>query len=91
MASTTILKVKIVNGSGKIRTGGPGDDKKDTERLDLVQRVWTGVIPIWETMGEGVRGGEGRVENVPQHVQAFREDSNKFNEKYAKTAALEKA
>lgn len=91
MASTTILKVKIVNGSGKIRTGGPGDDKKDTERSDLVQRVWTGVIPVWETIGTPLAGGEGRVEDVPQHVQAFREDSNKVNEKYAKTAAVEKA
>lgn len=91
MASTTILKVKIVNGSGKIRTGGPGDEKKDTERLDLLQRVWTGVVPIWETVGEPVVGGDGRVDDVPEHVRAFRDNSNKVNEKYAKAAAVEKA
>ncbi|KAF6234421.1 hypothetical protein HO173_007454 [Letharia columbiana] len=90
MASTTILKVKIVNGSGKIRTGGPGDEKKDTEREDLLQRVWTGVVPMWETAGEPVAGGDGRVEDVPEHVRAFRDDTNKVNEKYAKTAAVEK-
>ena len=87
MASTTILKVKIVNGSGKIRTGGPGDEKKDTERQDLLDRVWTGVVPVWETVGEPVRGGDGRLADVPAHVQAFRGDTNKVNENYAKTAA----
>ena len=87
MASTTILKVKIVNGSGKIRTGGPGDEKKDAERQDLVDRVWTGVVPIWETVGEPIAGGDGRVGNVPAHVEEFRYDTNKANERYAKTAA----
>ena len=89
MASTTILKVKIVNGSGKIRTGGPGDEKKDTERVDLLQRVWTGVIPMWETVGNPVAGGDGRVEDVPAHLLAFQDDTNRVNENYARTAAAE--
>ena len=87
MASTTILKVKIVNGSGKIRAGGPGDEKKDTERDDLLERVWTGVVPMWETVGDPIPGGYGRVKDVPAHVQAFRDDTNKVNENYAKMAA----
>ena len=87
MASTTILKVKIVNGSGKIRTGGPGDEKKDTEKEDLVERVWTGVVPMWETIGDPICGGHGRVKDVPGHLRTFRDDTNKVNEKYARTAA----
>lgn len=87
MASTTILKVKIVNGSGKVRTGGPGDEKKDTEREDLLERIWTGVVPMWETVGDPVSGGDGRVKDVPAHVRAFRDDMNMVNEKYARTAA----
>ena len=87
MASTTILKVKIVNGSGKIRTGGPGDEKKDTEKEDLLERVWTGVVPMWEIIGDPISRGHGRVKDVPAHVRAFRDDTNKINEKYAKTAA----
>ncbi|MCJ1450387.1 hypothetical protein MMC28_000718 [Mycoblastus sanguinarius] len=90
MASTTILKVKIVNGSGKIRTGGPGDEKKDTEREDVVSKVWTGVVPMWITIGEPVRGGSGRVEAVPEHVRDFREAVNDSGEEYAKGAAAEK-
>lgn len=91
MASTTILKVKIVNGSGKIRTGGPGDEKKDTEREDVVGRVWTGVIPIWETAGEPVRGGAGLVDQVPEHIRSFQNDMNETNEEYAKMAAKAKS
>lgn len=89
MASTTILKVKIVNGSGKIRTGGPGDERKDTEREDLLQTVFTGVVPMWETVGEPVAGGAGRAEE-PEHVRAFRTMYNQVNESYAQTAAVEK-
>ena len=87
MASTTILKIKIVNGSGKIRSGGPNDEQKDTEKADLVERVWTGVVPMWETIGDPICGGHGRVKDVPGHVQTFRDDTNKVNEKYARTAA----
>lgn len=90
MASTTILKVKIVNGSGKIRSGGPGDEKKDTEREALLERVWTGVVPMWETVGDPVSGGDGRVKDVPAHVRAFRDDMNAVNAKFAKTDAEEK-
>ena len=90
MASTTILKVKIVNGSGKIRTGGPGDEKKDTEREDVVSKTYTAVIPAWESYGEPVRGGAGRVDNVPEHIRSFLTESNQSNEDYAKKAAVVK-
>ena len=90
MASTTILKVKIVNGSGKIRSGGPGDEKKDTQREDVISKTYTAVVPMWETLGEPVRGGAGLVDAVPEHVQTFMTDVNQSNERYAKSAAAEK-
>ena len=90
MASTTILKVNITNGSGKIRTGGPGDEKKDTELEDLVSKTYTAVVPVWETFGEPVRGGAGRVDTIPEHVQTFLSETNQSNEEYARTAAIAK-
>lgn len=90
MASTTILKVKVINGSGKIRDGGPGDYKKDTERADVTENIWTGVVPIWETAGSPVRGGAGKVQEVPEHVRDFCCELNKTNEEYAKAAAVSK-
>ena len=88
MASTTILKVRIVTGSGKIRSGGPGDEKKDIERQDVVEKVWTGVLPMWTAFGDPVRGGAGLIKGVPDHVNAFRKDANEINEEYAKDAAV---
>ncbi|KAL9103795.1 MAG: hypothetical protein Q9163_001204 [Psora crenata] len=90
MASTTILKVSVVNGSGKIRVGGPGDEKKDTEREDITSRIWTGVLPMWETFGEPIAGGAGRSKGVPRHVVDYRNRTNDTNEEYAKQAARSK-
>ena len=89
MASTSILRVRIVSGSGKIRNGEPHDDKKDLEREDVVDRVWTGVLPIWQTIGYPVAGSTNAVAEVPEHVRTFRNETNAGNEEYAKKAAIE--
>ena len=87
MASTVILKVKVVNGSGKIRMGGPGDEKKDTERGDVTTRIFTGVLPVYEVVGEPVLGGAGKVKEEPEHVSEFRQQTNSANTSYAQAAA----
>lgn len=89
MVSTSILRVRIVSGSGKIRDGEPHDDKKDLEKEEVVNKVWTGVLPIWETVGEPVAGGANAVEEVPEHVTAFERETNSKNEAYAKKATRE--
>lgn len=86
MASTSILRVKIVSGSGKIRDGGPGDDKKDIEREDVTSKVWTGVVPVWQSIGEPIAGVGNRVKEIPEHVTTFVNLENKKNEDYAKKA-----
>lgn len=88
MASTTILKVRVLSGSGKIRSGGPRDDKKDSNREDVTSRVWTAVLPVYETIGQPVIGGAGRASEVPQHVSKFLEDTNSTNREYAIQAAV---
>lgn len=79
MTSTTILRVKVVHGSGKIRHGPPHDDKKDAERAEVCDRVWTGVLPCYEKVGEPICAGEGRATEVPQHVRNFVDGTNKDN------------
>jgi uncharacterized protein len=86
MQSTVILKVKIVSGSGKIRDGGPNDEVKDTSRDDVTGKVWTGVVPFWETYGEPVPGPLNRVEEVPKHITDCTAEGNQRNEEYAKNA-----
>ena len=49
LRQTLVLRVPIVEGSVKVRTGGPVDDPDD---LDLP--VWAGVIPLGLVAGEPV-------------------------------------
>ncbi|KAL9640639.1 MAG: hypothetical protein Q9204_000628 [Flavoplaca sp. TL-2023a] len=87
LSSTTVLRVRIASGSGKIRDGEPHDDKKDLDRPDLTSKVWTGVIPVWETLGEPVASRSNRVEGVPDHIRSFSDKSNEKSQAYAQKAA----
>ncbi|EXJ55290.1 hypothetical protein A1O7_08217 [Cladophialophora yegresii CBS 114405] len=99
MTSTSILKVKVVGGSGKIRVGGPRDERKDLERGDIRAKVWTGTIPVWESFGEpvpfeGVSVGDGKgnlVPRVPEHVVAFVQGRRMENERYALAAVEDRS
>lgn len=90
MSSTTILRVKIVGGSGKIRDGEPHDDKKDLQREEITSKVWTGVVPVWETIGKPIAASGNGVKDVPEHVKAFVRRQNEDNEELANDAAKEK-
>ncbi|KAK2781932.1 hypothetical protein FQN53_000275 [Emmonsiellopsis sp. PD_33] len=83
MSSTTILKVTIVDGSGKIRDGGVSDEKKDREDEEITGRVWTGVVPAWQTFGEPVSAEGNRVEEIPAHVREYVKETNEKNKAYA--------
>lgn len=87
MQSTNILRVKVVNASGKVRDGGPHDEAKDTKREDVTSTTWTGVIPVVETFGEPVACATNEVEKVPQYLSSFVADTNAKNDEYAMTAA----
>lgn len=87
MSSTVILRVKIVGGSGKIRSGDANDDKKDTERDDVTSKVWTGVVPVWECYGEPMESPLNKVKQRPEYIDSFVNDKNNENEKKAKAQA----
>lgn len=87
MQSTSILRVKISAGSAKLRTGMPNDEKADMENGELLDKVWTGVVPVHYTLGEPIPGPYNRVEQVPSYLREFITDSNQ----YAKELAVEDA
>lgn len=91
MTSTAILKMRVVAGSGKIRTGSPHDDAKDTEKSDIVNTVWTGVVPVWEHLGEPVLTGSGKVEVVPGYLKAAVEERSREAEQYAKSITVDES
>ncbi|KAL4885677.1 hypothetical protein BJY04DRAFT_180227 [Aspergillus karnatakaensis] len=86
MSSTVILKVKVVDGSGKIRDGGVSDERKDTENAEVTDRVWTGVVPVWETFGEPVPSPQNKVKEVPEHITEYVRSMNEQNRAYAESA-----
>jgi hypothetical protein len=75
MQSTNILKVKITSASAKISAGSTTDDKSDLENESLVNSTWTGVLPVYQTIGEPIPGPYNKVE-VPEHVSTFAKDTN---------------
>ncbi|GKT65915.1 flavin-nucleotide-binding protein [Colletotrichum tofieldiae] len=87
MSSTSVLKVRIATGSAKIREGPPGDERHDKENGEVVGRVWTGVVPVYQTLGQPVPGPYNQVEGIPGYLKGFVEDSNGW----AREAAFEAA
>ena len=87
MQSTRILKMRIESASGKVREGVPEDERKDMKREDVLDTVWTGVVPVYEKLGEPQPGPYNRVGAVPEHVAKFVKEENEKREKYAFEAA----
>lgn len=67
LRSTLIVRLPIVEGSAKVRTGGPVDDDED---LDLPH--WAGVVPVATVAAPPVpdQGWEGRP--VPAYLRTHR-------------------
>ncbi|PON25667.1 hypothetical protein TGAM01_v205553 [Trichoderma gamsii] len=86
MTSTSVLKVRITSGSAKIRDGGVLDDKHDLQNEEAQNSVWTGVLPIYSSVGEPIPTSYNKVE-VPSNISDFVKDYNKENKEYALEAA----
>jgi nitroimidazol reductase NimA-like FMN-containing flavoprotein (pyridoxamine 5'-phosphate oxidase superfamily) len=91
MSSTQILRVEIESGSAKVREGVPNDEKCDLEDPDVLGKVWTGVLPLYEQFGEPVAGPYNQVNQVPEHVLQYSQRFNKENFEYATLAATKDA
>lgn len=80
LASTAILKARIVSASAKVRTGGPHDDRKDLNDEELRGSVWTGVVPVWLQWGEPIPGREngfgGEDGAVEEYIERWRLSEN---------------
>ncbi|KAI9765411.1 MAG: hypothetical protein M1840_007369 [Geoglossum simile] len=85
--STQILRILIESGSGKVRDGMPNDDKKDLDRAEVLDRVWTGVVPMWEQFGEPIPGPYNKVAEVPEYITGFVSAANEGHRRQAVAAA----
>ncbi|KAL1645038.1 hypothetical protein SLS58_004109 [Diplodia intermedia] len=87
MQATRILKVRIERASAKVKGHVPSDERKDLRRDDVLAAVWTGVIPVYEALGEPVPGPYNRVADVPAHVADFVRNENLNALEFATKAA----
>jgi len=88
MSSTSVLKVSIRNGSAKIRQGLPHDEKYDLQDEDVLNRVWSGVVPVYPTLGEPLPGPYNRVKQ-PEYLADFQRDFNGAAKEQALSAVVE--
>ncbi|KAM0339305.1 hypothetical protein ACHAPU_010984 [Fusarium lateritium] len=86
MQSTNILKVRIESASAKISAGSTTDDKSDLENEEVVNSTWTGVLPVYQTIGQPIPGPYNVV-NVPEHVANFSNDTNEERKQRSLEAA----
>lgn len=89
MTSTMILKVTIETGSGKIRHGEPHDEAKDLDREDVTSSVWTGVVPLYETLGEPIPNPTNKVGEIPAYITKHISEATTWNKQQALEAARE--
>jgi len=90
LASTAVLRVRVRSGSAKLRAGSCSDDACDLEDEGVVGRVWAGVVPVYQVVGEPVAAPYNRVAEVPEYVGEFVEEGNKVAKERAVEAARAK-
>jgi len=89
LQSTSVLRVRIVSGSAKVRTGNANDDRDDMQNDELRDGNWTGVLPVHSSIGTPVGSDYNKVE-VPAHVSEFIEDFNRESREYCVEAIKKK-
>ncbi|KAK0628911.1 hypothetical protein B0T17DRAFT_170426 [Bombardia bombarda] len=89
LQSTSVLRVSIANGSAKIRSGMPHDDRGDLKNDEVLDRVWTGVVPVSQTLGEPVAGPYNRVAEVPGYIIEYVREANEEGVRVAEEAMVE--
>lgn len=82
LQSTSLLKISIVSGSAKLREGNASDDRHDMENDELRDGMWTGTLPVYQSIGEPVPSEYSKV-GVPEHVKEFVKDFNKESKEHA--------
>ena len=89
LQSTTVLRITIVSASAKVNTGQSGNERKDLDNEEITSKVWGGVVPIWEHIGDPVAGDTNKVPQVPAYLTSWIQEQNARREEYAVRAAGE--
>jgi len=91
LTSTGIMRVDITSASAKIRTGPCVDaDKDDFANMEMRERVWVGVVPVYETLGEPVTAEYSLVREPTERVKENVERRNGKERAWAEKVARDK-
>ena len=71
--------------------GVPNDEKKDLSRPEVVEKIWTGVLPLYHTLAEPIPGPYNHISAVPAHVGEYVKGRNEREREYAMAAAKKPA
>jgi nitroimidazol reductase NimA-like FMN-containing flavoprotein (pyridoxamine 5'-phosphate oxidase superfamily) len=84
-----VVKVNIDSMSVKSRTGVPGIQPRNVQLdgPDIEPKPWTGVIPLWEQLGEPVESGLTPEATVSKNLQQFIQSRNEKHRGYSESVA----
>lgn len=89
LQSTSLLRISIASGSAKIREGNASDERHDLDDQELVDRTWTGVLPMYQAAGEPVPSLYSKAD-LPAHLKEFADDFSSENKKHSAEIAKNK-
>ncbi|KAL4784443.1 hypothetical protein BJX76DRAFT_367645 [Aspergillus varians] len=84
-----VIQVSIDSLSVKTRTGPPGIQPRDREVDGPDHEIppWTGIVPVWEQLGEPVESGLTPGAKVSQSLRGYIEERNARQQAYSKRVA----
>jgi uncharacterized protein len=91
LTATGIMRLDITSASAKVRTGPPQDaDKEDWANMEMRNRVWVGIVPVYETLGEPITGEYSLVKNAPAATEGYIKERNAKEKGWSELVAKEK-
>ncbi|KIW12548.1 hypothetical protein PV08_09825 [Exophiala spinifera] len=90
LSLVAIVRVRVDTARVRIRQGGPNIQKRDPEigGPEKPGGVWTGVIPVWEQLGEPVESGKTPATVIPPSLNKFLAERNNASRRYAMENAV---
>ncbi|KAM0426120.1 hypothetical protein ACHAPT_008751 [Fusarium lateritium] len=83
LVQTQILRVRVISGSAKVRGGPSAEAESDAKSAEVLEKFWSGYIPLVEHMLEPIPSAYNRCEEVPEHVkdlcEVFNQETDEYN------------
>lgn len=87
MKSVQIVKVEISSVSAKVRAAGIGGLEKGHLGAEGKSDVWTGVLPVWEQIGEEIESEFNDGRDLQLNIKYWRDERNRAGKAYSEKSA----